>query len=394
MTDPRPVPSARKFSARLSSFYAALFVYSGIHLPFFPLWLEAKGLEAGAIGIVLALPMVLRIFAIPTATGLADRHDTLRGALIATSVAATLGYAALGLTSGLLAIAVVYALVSLAFTPTMPLADAFALKGLARIGGSYGRVRLWGSGAFLVGSFLAGVAIDLIAARDLIWLVAAAMGLSALAAFGLTPLPADPVAPGSVPSPADGLLRNKAFLVAIGAASLTNASHALYYGFSTLDWKAAGIDGTAIGLLWAVGVLAEIVLFAFAGRLPARIGPIELLLIGAGGAVLRWTAMAFDPPVAVLPFLQVLHALSFGANHLGAILFISRVAAPGQAATAQGYFSIALGLTMAVTTSLSGWLFARYGDLAYAAMALSGLAGGAGALLAYRLRRTGTATGL
>jgi PPP family 3-phenylpropionic acid transporter len=104
--------------------------------------------------------------------------------------------------------------------------------------------------------------------------------------------------------------------------------------------------------------------------------------------------MAFDPPVAALPFLQVLHALSFGANHLGAIMFISRVAASGQAATAQGYFSIALGLTMAVTTSLSGWLFGRYGDLAYVAMALSGLAGGACALFACRLRRTGAVTGL
>ncbi|MDB5600866.1 MAG: hypothetical protein JWN71_2910 [Xanthobacteraceae bacterium] len=394
MTDTRHVPSARKFSARLSSFYAALFVYSGIHLPFFPLWLEAKGLNAGAIGLVLALPMVVRIVAIPAATRMADRRDGLRGALLATSVAATLGYALLGLTNGLVAIAVVYALVSLAFTPTMPLADAFALKGLARIGGSYGRVRLWGSGAFLVGSFLAGISIDLIAARDLIWLVVAAMALSALAAFMLTPLPADPAAPDRASPSGHALLRNKAFLVAIGAASLTNASHALYYGFSTLDWTAAGIDGTAIGLLWAVGVLAEIVLFALAGHLPSRIGPTELLLIGAGGAVLRWTAMAFNPPLAALPFLQILHALSFGANHLGAILFISRVAAPGQAATAQGYFSIALGLTMAMTTSLSGWLFARYGDLAYAAMALSGLAGGAGALLAYRLRRTGAATGL
>jgi PPP family 3-phenylpropionic acid transporter len=338
--------------------------------------------------------MLMRIFAIPALTGVADRHDALRGALIATSVAATLGYALLGFMDGLLAIAVFYALVSLAFTPTMPLADAFALKGLARIGGAYGRVRLWGSGAFLVGSFLAGVAIDLIPARDLIWLVVAAMALSASAAVMLTPMPPDPAPAASAPPGAQGLLRNRLFLVGIGTASLTNASHALYYGFSTLDWTAAGIDGTAIGVLWAIGVLAEIVLFALAGRLPVWIGPIELLLIGAGGAVLRWTAMAFDPPVAMLPVLQVLHAASFGANHLGAIMLISKIAPHGQAATAQGYFSIALGLTMAVTTSLSGWLFARYGDLAYAAMALSGLAGGAGALLAYRLRNPGAATGI
>ena len=89
-------------------------------------------------------------------------------------------------------------------------------------------------------------------------------------------------------------------------------------------------------MLWALGVLAEIVLFAFAGRLTAAINPTMLLIIGAAGAAVRWAAMAFNPPTLALPLLQCLHGLSFGATHLGMMGFIARAAPAQLAATAQG----------------------------------------------------------
>ncbi len=86
-------------------------------------------------------------------------------------------------------------------------------------------------------------------------------------------------------------LRQPAFLAIAAAGSLIQASHAAYYGFSTLDWSAKGFDGVTIGVLWALGVAAEIVLFAFAARLPARFGPVTLILIGAAGGIVRWIAI-------------------------------------------------------------------------------------------------------
>ena len=70
------------FTWRLAAFYAALFVALGVQLPFLPLWLAAKGLDAGAIGVALALPMVVRVFAIPLATRRADRHDALHATIV------------------------------------------------------------------------------------------------------------------------------------------------------------------------------------------------------------------------------------------------------------------------------------------------------------------------
>ncbi len=181
------------------------------------------------------------------------------------------------------------------------------------------------------------------------------------------------------------LWSNPAFLAVAAAASLTQGSHALYYGFSTMEWRAAGISGITIGVLWAIGVLAEIVLFAFSARL--AIGPTMLLMLGAAGAILRWGAMAFDPPTAVLLPLQLLHAASFGAAHLGAMGFLARAVPRELAATAQGLVATVSGIVMASATGLSGLIYAASGSFAYLAMAAMGLAGFACALIAHNLLR-------
>jgi PPP family 3-phenylpropionic acid transporter len=378
--------SGTAFAWRLAAFYAALFAALGVQLPFLPLWLAAKGLGAGAIGVALAIPMIVRVIAIPLATHGADRHEALRATIIVAAGMAALGYGLLAFAHGAAAIMAAFALASAFYTPIMPLADAYAMRGLGRLGRAYGPVRLWGSVAFIVTSFGAGALLDVIAARDLIWLVVAGMAVTALAACALIPLaPVRQEAGAATVWSASSLLRDRSFLVVATGASLIHASHAVYYGFSALAWRQAGLDGATIGALWALGVVAEIALFAVSGRLP--LDPIKLLLLGAAGAAIRWGVMAFDPPSALLPVLQCLHALSFGAAHLGALGFVARSAPAGLGATAQGYFAVALGLVMAMAMGLSGFLYARWGSLAYAAMALAAILGGLFVLAGHRPAR-------
>ena len=371
------------FALRLAIFYAALFAALGVQVPFLPLWLAAKGLDASTIGMVLSVPMLMRLLAIPLATRIADRHDALRAIIAIASALAMLGYGAMGLAQGALAVITAFALASIFYTPLMPLADAYALRGLGALGRAYGPVRLWGSAAFIVGSFAGGLVLDVVPARDLIWLVAAALVMTASAACTLSPLAPRETSTAKPLRSARDLLRDPALLAAMAAASLIQASHAIYYGFSTLDWAAAGLDGSAIGALWALGVVAEIVLFAMSGRLP--VAPTTLILFGAAGAAVRWGAMAFDPPAVLLAPLQCLHGLSFGATHLGALGFIARTAPAEASATAQGYLAVALGLAMAAAMGVSGVLYARWGSFAYVSMALLAAAGGMFALAARRL---------
>ena len=215
------------FAARLAGLYAGFFVMSGIQLPFFPVWLKAKGLDPQMIGVVLAAPIVARVIAVPLVARLADRREALRSAIIATSFLGVAGYVAVGLAEGAGAILIAYALASLALTPVMPLAETYALKGLTARGRAYGPVRLWGSVAFILGTFIAGFAADTIAARHLIWLIAAASLISALTALTLAPLAAG-AAPAPQPAaPRKPLLRDPAFVAVLIAASLIQASHAL-----------------------------------------------------------------------------------------------------------------------------------------------------------------------
>jgi PPP family 3-phenylpropionic acid transporter len=131
-------------------------------------------------------------------------------------------------------------------------------------------------------------------------------------------------------------------------------------------------------------VVAEITLFAWSGRLP--LSPTALIAIGGLGGTLRWAVMATNPPMVTLPLLQCLHGLSFGATHLGAIGFVARTVPAGRAATAQGTLAVVLGGTMALSMAMSGELYGRFGDAAYAGMALAAAAGTVLAAIAWRRR--------
>jgi PPP family 3-phenylpropionic acid transporter len=380
---------AGSFAPRLALYYAAYFTGLGVQMPFFPVWLAAKGLDPRMIGLVLAAPMLIRIVAVPLMTRLADRYDALRAAIIIGSSATCLGYGLVGVMDSAIAILAVFSLLALAATPTMPLVDAYALRGLARYGGAYGPIRLWGSASFIAGSFGAGLALLAMAPQHLIWLIAGGYGLTALAALGLAPVSsreADAKTPPRSTSP----LRDPVFLAVLIGAGLIQASHAFQYGFATILWEAAGLEPSVIGALSSLAVVAEIVLFGLSRRLPAWImRPTVLLLLGAAGGLLRWLVMASNPPVLLLPALQCLHAFSFGATHLGTLAFLNRAAPPSLAATALGYYAIVGGVLMAGATALSGPLYAPGGHLGYAVMALVVAIGGALALYAHRRWREG-----
>jgi PPP family 3-phenylpropionic acid transporter len=227
--------------------------------------------------------------------------------------------------------------------------------------------------------------LGFIAPGQLIWLIVAALVVTVIAAVALVPLDTGGrPAPETVLRSPTVLLRDPVFLAVALASSLIQGSHALYYGFSTLQWRASGLDGTLIGVLWGLGVLAEIVLFALSARLPATLRPTALMAIGGLGAVIRWGAMALDPPVAMLPALQILHAASFGATHLGAMGFLARAVPRELAATAQGIVATVSGVVTASATGGAGLLYAATGSLAYLMMAAMALVGLAGALYAGR----------
>lgn len=364
-----------RFSLELAAFYATLGIATGIGMPFFPVWLQYRGLSPGEIGIILAVPMVVRIFFVPLATRLADRLNALRGAILTASIGSAVGNAAIGVMDSFTTILLAIIGAAVFFTPTYPLVDAYALRGLADRGRAYGPVRLWSSAAFIAANVGSGFLIGVFTRASVIWFMTAAFVAGTIIAWLMAPVRLQGSAHQQIQAAGRSLWRLPAFVAIVVVCSFVQASHAVYYGFSTLAWNAKGLGDTVVGTLWGLGVLAEIVLFALSGRLPAFITPAVLVVIGGVGALVRWTAMAFDPPFALLPLLQCLHALSFGATHIGAMQFLAQVAPAGRAATAQGDFAAAQGAIFSAAMAGSGVLFHAYGDLAYIAMAVLAGAG-------------------
>jgi PPP family 3-phenylpropionic acid transporter len=382
-----PKFSTDGFALRLGLFYAAYFLYGGIQLPFFPLWLESRGLDARAIGMVIAVPMVVRIIFTPLIGHVADRRGALKSTLVLVSAAACIGTVGIGVVDGFWPIFFAVTLAAIAYAPLLSLSDAYALNGLRIRGKAYGPIRLWGSISFIVANVGAGFLLGYIAPSQLIWLVAAALFLTFVAALALAPLDPHPAHAASSSIAPRTLWSNPVFMLIVPAAGLIQASHAFYYGFSTLEWRASGLSGTMIGVLWGIGVVAEVILFAVSARLPGALLPTLMIVMGAAGAAIRWIAMAFEPDTALLLPLQLLHAASFAATHLGAMAFLASAVPRELAGTAQGTLATVTGLLTAAATGLSGLIYAAAGSRTYLVMAAMALAGGACALVAQRLQK-------
>ena len=295
---------------RVALFFAALFSAAAISTAFLPLWFADRGLSAVAIGQVLGAAALLRVFAGPGWGTLADRIGR-RPVMLAASVAAVAALCYVP-SRGFLLLLVVAGVQGVAASALNPLIDSLALA-LARDGRmEYGKVRSIGSIAYMAASAGPGWLLSVAGSWLVPWLLAASYGAGA----AVTPL---------LPETADrtGVRRSLAglhlfairpFRLTVLASALIQGAHAAYYGFAPLFWRAQGLSDGMIGMLIAEGIVAEVALFAWGRRLIERLGPAGLTACAATASVVRWSAMAFAPPLGVLAVVQLLHAATFAMH--------------------------------------------------------------------------------
>lgn len=375
--------------------YAAVFTVYGLHIPYLSVWLESRQISPAAIGIIMAVPLIVRLVATPAIAVISDttgRHGTVILQLALVGLCAT---AALGLVSGPLLIGAGVLVMLVAVQSMMPLIEVVALDAAREGKRDYGQQRLFGSLTFILATMLGGSAIEAFGGGIVQPLAVLAMGATVLAAFALPRARApgmvrrgdgeanigvenEPAFWPALLARVEGMIALRqipGLVVILIAAGLIQASHAVYYTFSAVHWRSLGFSGTWIGILWSLGVVAEIVLFARSGFVHKRIGAIGLLQLGAVAALARWAAMALDPgPFLAVP-LQLLHGLTFGATHLAAVFYIGEVVPRAQAGTAQALgATFATGIAMGVGTFIAGQLYADWKALSYLAMAAPAVA--------------------
>jgi PPP family 3-phenylpropionic acid transporter len=365
---------------RLSTFYVATFMIVGSYITFLPLWLASKGLTETQIAVIYAMPVFMR----PAFTTLlfifADRSGRHVWLLKWLALGSFCAVAILPLGDRFTLIFAALTLFALFWTTVIPLTDAVALSAARQGVADYGRMRLWGSMSYIAVTLAGGAAIDVVGPPAALWLFITAAACVVLASRVLPDMAAVNGAStgrGAIRvADLPGLARLPVLWLFLAATSAVQAAHAVYYLFGTIHWTGVGISPTVIGSLWCIGVVAEIVLFAYGTRVSRRFGPVQLILIGGVAAVARWTLTSLDPPLPLLFVLQTLHGLTFGATYLGAMQFIGRAFPPGHAATAQGiYASFSAGVGMGCAYLGAGPLYRAWGAGAFLAMAaLAGVA--------------------
>jgi len=371
-------PAARGWAGTVATAatYVALCAAIGVQMPFFPLFLTARGLGPEAVGIATAMPMAIRLVAMPLAGILSDKSAAPRAVLVVLGVVSALTFALVGAVEGTAAILFMVGLSAAVWSPVFALLESYAVQLAKARTVDYGRSRLWGSASFVAANLGVGYLLDFTSPAVVIWLMVAPCFLFGLASYFLPPIAhPDHEARLTLARPP------RVLLLGVFAAACVQASHALFYAFSSLQWSARGLSPAVIGLLWSLGTTAEIVLFFVGTQLVRAIPALRLIALGGAAAALRFSVFALDPPVVSIALLQTLHAFSFGATHLGLMALIAEHAPGRQAGRIQTFAAAVLGVVMAAATVAAGPLYVWGGAAAYGWFAALAAVGGALALV-------------
>jgi len=373
------IPAISLHAIRL--FYAAYFAAMGLILPFFPIYLDEKGLDVLMIGVMTGLIAVAKVLAPPWIGHLADRHasgHSRRFIVLAAFLAAVFAIA-IDYVSDIGWLALVVLLFGVLWAAILPLTDGLSVSISEAALAEYGRLRVWGSVGFILASLAGGM-----------WLVDGNMGqfpwwlsgLMLLLAFAARWFPNQHVISDR---PETGEARfGQAFITLLIVSFLMQVSHGAYYGFFSLYLVDLGYQGWQVGGFWVLGVVAEIVLMWGWSKPLQKAAPAWVLSISLLLASMRWLGIGMTEVWYGLLLLQLLHAASFAAFHLSAIAWVKKLAPANRHATAQGWYS-ACGFGLGSTVGIMGCgVIVSYAGYTQAFFVCA-LIAFAGMLLAWRL---------
>ena len=315
---------------------------------------------------------------------LADRARDWRQVIVITMAIA--GAAPLGLlwSQSFWAILIFWAALATAQRVGVPVADAAGLRMARREGVDFGGLRGLSTIGYLAVILIAGYVMGESGIALFLPIFIALGLLRAGAAFALPDL-RGPRGQDSRPARLSLMMKPWFVLPLLGWA-LIDTNHIILNAFQGLIWADQGISTAVIGVLVALGALAETVMFFAFRRVSRRFAPLTILAAAAGFSVLRYIGLAFVTDIWTLAALQLMHALTYAMGFLAVTNFIADQTSEDIAAEAQG-FLVTLELAVSVLALVAfGWLVGAFGASAYLAASLLGALGGISVLVARRVR--------
>lgn len=342
------------------SFFGYFCAY-GVFLPFFPAWLKSQHYGAEMIGLVVGSAYVFRFIGGLFFSSRIKKAGHLLNSLRLLALASALIMAMMNGVApyfGLLFIAIgLFAMVNSA---GMPITDSLASTWQRQIGLDYGKARLIGSAAFIVGVVVFGGLIAQVGEQNISWILTALLAFYALVQL-LKPTipPKDEASSGRDAGSISflNLLKNPTTLRVMLSVGLIQGSHAAYYVYSTIYWTSIGISVSQTGILWGIGVLSEIVLFFFSRRLFQNWKVGTIFSFSALVCIVRWAGLSHMTTFwEIVPF-QLMHSLTYAACHYAIVRYIT-TQPQNHIAKLQGlYNGLSNGALMALFSAIAGVIY-------------------------------------
>ncbi|MBL8491006.1 MAG: MFS transporter, partial [Rhodocyclaceae bacterium] len=310
--------------------------------------------------IVMSMTQLMRIVAPPGWGWLAD-HFGRRDALVSLSGFLTLAsFSLFFLVEDFAGHLIVMVLVSAAWSAALPLVEAKTLGVLRGRAEGYGRIRLWGSVGFIVAVVGVGAWLEARPLGSLLWICMALLSGIALTALVLPPSGHARATAG--PREPEWLVHGRV-LALLAACFLMSAAHGALYVFLSIHLVDLGYGKAQVGMLWSIGVLAEILVFLSMPSL-LRVWSLRTVLITCFSvAVVRFLVVGWLADVAwLLVLAQLMHAITFGAYHASAVAALNRWFPASRQARVQAiYGSVSFGAGGMAGGLLAGWTWERLG---------------------------------
>ncbi|UDL07346.1 MFS transporter [Marinobacter sp. CA1] len=338
---------------RLSNLYFWFFALLGALLPYWSLYLEGRGFSYLEIATLMATIQLTKIVA-PSIWGWLGDRTGQRVRLVRTGAfVGAVCFSGVFLEPAFFGLLLVMLAFTFFWNAVLPLYEVITLQGLGRDRARYGRVRLWGSVGFVGAVAGVGAILEWLPIGFLPWIVMPVFAGIAISAF-LVPAERGPARSTAGAAELWAILRHPAVIAFFLMNFLLQVSHGAYYTFFSIHLEQHGYGKFAIGVLWSLGVIAEIALFIVMHRLFRRFTVRQIAIAALLLTLLRWVLIAEATSLlAVLVFAQLLHAASYGALHALSVQYIHGYFGGGHHGQGQALYS---GLTFGAGGAVGAWL--------------------------------------
>jgi PPP family 3-phenylpropionic acid transporter len=340
---------------RLSAFYFSYFAFIGVFSPYFGLYFQSLSFSAWDIGLLMSQMQLMRLFC-PYLWGLlADRLGQRLLIVRLSGLVSLIVFSAFFFISRLESFVVAMAVLAFFWTASLPMVETLTFDHLRDDPTRYSRVRLWGSVGFIVAVLGTGAMLDFMPMNSLLWVCVVALAGILLSSV-LIPEPTEHRSAEEA-FPITEILRQPCVRALLAACFAMSAAHGALNIFYSIFLAEHGYSKLLVGILFSLGVLAEIAVFLFMSRMMQRFSLRRILMVCFAVAVLRFAMVGWGvDSLAVQVLTQLMHGLTFGAFHSATISAVNRWF-PGQT-RARGqalYSSLSFGAGGLAGGLLSGW---------------------------------------